>query len=419
MSKVAPEVTVTHFVAPQVSESIGRLVYSWEVWKLKVVADRVKEEGTAELWFYIGPALLHTTKVNLMSTSTMGQVGHRMEKHAEGLPWTQILTYITAKTMEFTRRGEPGVVIVPCLETPKKPKYYVAPVIMEGVPNVIFGDKGMAKTTLALACLGLASMGCQQSSFGLHANNPVKGDLLDCESTQDLTDFTISRLITGDTVPYFHLPYLHGRLPLADDIERIGNFLHDNNTELVVIDSLGSAAGNDRFDSSGKASALRFFEALRQLNLTSLIIAQNAKSEEGKKTIYGSTYFTYYSRNIFELRGKKDDVDKSLHCLLMHQEGNYSGRFEPLAFHLTYSDETITIESEEVSVSGLLGKMSQTSELLDFLKDGSKTTAAIADALGISGDQARVVANRAAKRNLIFSPGMGIWSLTVKDVTVT
>ena len=56
--------------------------------------------------------------------------------------------------------------------------------------------------------------------------------------------------------------------------------------------------------------ALRVFAALRYLSRTSLIIAQTSKNDEGKKSMFGSTYFQYYSRNIFELKKSVDVCDK-------------------------------------------------------------------------------------------------------------
>lgn len=762
---------------PVVSESIGRVTYLWKDLSLRIVADRITETGIAELWFYRTDtqALMHTTKANLLSTPTMNQIAKRMTGHSTEIPWPQILTYITAQTMEFSRRGEPGSIISPNLETVKHPGYFISPIIMCGVPSVIYGDKGVNKTTLALACLGLVSLGCKQTNFGLYASRQGNAALLDWESTRDLTEYTLGRLISGDTVPYFDLPYLRCRQPLAEDIDRISNFLASNKIELIAIDSLGQAAGGDKYDSAGKASALRFFEALRQLNVTSLIIAQNAKGEDNKKTIYGcysadtevltdsgwkrhadildndliicydpdakclrqdhftkrweydydgkllhinhkatealvtpnhkvltsnhgeitaeglnhfinpayklpyntpfkhrgshhygrhqkrfrlvpntkwldmpaflqflgyfisegslnrgqtsltqtegetlekmkeclnqlgfpfteqktkrkegwkpcsqlniaadagqrnsqfthsimkcsrrpkynqqhllvtwlkdncgegaahkhlpslvwalprrhqqtlldaliegdghlyeagfsvyttiskqladdiqrlsmligygsqiatrqrgnyqlqyelliskasrktitinprrnteyipykgkvfcltvptgyyvtryngrvailgnSTFFTYYSRNIFELKGQKDEQHSDeMHIVLLHQEANYSSRHKPLGFCLSYTEDAISIVSEDASSSGILERMSRTSALLDFLKDGAKTRAGIADALEISANQATVILNRAAKRGLVVSLGSGLWGLKLKE----
>ncbi len=407
---------------PKIDESIGRLTYLWPDLALKVVADRITDAGTAELWFYnnngTGDTLLHTTKANLLSTSTMAGIAKRMKSHSEDVPWIPVLTCISAKTMEYSRRGEPGVVIEPSESEAVHPGYYIEPVIMKGVPNIIYGDKGVNKTTSCLTMLGIIALGSDDSSTGLISLNSAKVAMLDWQANKELTSYTVSRLVLGDTITWFALPYLRCKQPLADDIDRIANFLHDNQTQVVLIDSLGQAAGSDKFDTSGKGAALKFFEALRQLNLTSLIIAENAKGEEtGRKTIFGSTYFTYYARNIFELRGKQDEMNENeMHIALFHQESNYSKKYQPLGFNLTYTDSTIKIASEPVSLSAFLERASQMKALLEFLSEGAKTRQSVSQKLGVSLKHAGVLLNRAKNRELVISLGSGMWGLISKHL---
>lgn len=409
------------FTNPEVTEAIGKLVFSWPKMELKVIADRITDAGTAELWFYhlnsTGDALLHTTKANLLSTSTMGQISKRMAQHSEDIPWQQVLTYISAHTMELQRRGEPEVVIEPDLENITHPGYFVEPIVLKNSPSVIYGDKGVNKTTLCLALLGLIATNYPDSPSGLFPTEQTNVGLLDWEANQSLTKFTLARLIKGGTIPFFKLPYLRCQQTLADDIERIANFIRQYDIKVILIDSLGQAAGSDKFDSAGKGVALKFFECLRKLNVTPLIIAQNAKSEtENKKTIYGSVYFTYYARNIFELKAKVDELNEdSIHLALLHQESNYSKRYSPLGFRLDYTDTTIKIESEPISISEFLEKASQTKALLEFLRDGAKSVKAISTELGLSDNRARVLLSRSKKRGLIINLGSGMWGLAITE----
>ncbi len=412
---------MSEFVKPEVTESIGRLTYLWKDFDLKVVADRITDAGSAELWFYksngTGDALLHTAKANLLSTTTMGAIGKRMAGHNADVPWTPILTCISSTTMEYSRRGEPGVDIEPTAEEVVHPGYYIQPIVMKGVPNIIFGDKGINKTTLCLTATGLIWLGCDDSDCGLVANESAKVAMLDWQSSEGLTRYTISRLIKGGTLPWFSLPYLRCKQSLTDDIDRIANFLHDKKAQVVLMDSLGQAAGSgDKFDASGKRAAIQFFEALRQLNITTLIIAENSKGEDTeKKSIFGSTYFNYYGRNIFELRGKQDELDEDqMHISLFHRESNYSKKYQPIGFNLSYTDSTIKIVSEPVSLSSFLERASQTKSLLEFLKDGAKSRQAIAQTLGTSNNRTNVILNRAKNRGLIVNLTSGMWGLATE-----
>lgn len=405
------------WIEPSVTPAINRLSYRWDSLDLLIEADRITDVGQAELWFYHANGatphkLLHIAKTNLLSSSTMTQLAKRMATHSEDIPWTQVLTYITKTTMEYQRRGEPGVTLQPVSAEVLRPAYYIDPVVMKGVPNVLFGEKGVNKTTLALAMLGLILVGYEGSPCGLMPSGTGKVAMLDWEANQELTNYTVARLIEGETILYYELPYLRCKQTLVDDIDRIGNFLHDNEVDVVLIDSLGQAAGSDKFDSSGKASALRFFEALRQLNITSLIIGQTAKGEEKQRTIFGSTYFTYYSRNIFELKSKQDELDDSqAHLALFHQESNYSKKHQPLGFLCSYTETSIAMGSESVSVSEFLEKASQTKDIIEFLKTGAKTRHAVALELGMSDNQTSVQLNRLARRKLVINLGSGMWGV--------
>ncbi len=407
---------------PKVEESIGRLTYLWADYDLKVIADRITDAGTAELWFYhtnsTGDSLLELAKINLLFRPSKTAIEKKMANPRDDIPWAQIVTYISKTAMEYTRRGEPGVMIEPSEGGAVHPGYYIEPVIMKGVNNTIYGDKGSNKTTIGLTMLGIIALGSMESECGLIAPDPAKVAMLDWEVNDKLTNYTLSRLISGQSIPWYPLPYLRCKQPLIDDIDRIANFLHDNHADVVMIDSLEQAAGSDRFDSSGKGAALKFFEALRQLNITALIIGQNAKNEEGKKSIFGSTYFTYYSRNIFELRGKQDDLDENqMHVALFQQESNYSKKYRPMGFNLTYTDSTIKIVSESVSLSAFMERASKTKELLEFLSDGSKSLSAITEELELPNNRVRTLLSQLKKRKLVVNLSSGMWGRGIENVT--
>ena len=410
---------------PEVNPGIGRIDYFWSAMELLVIADRISDAGSAELWFYHRngktQSLLHTAKVNLLSTATMTQVAKRMKEHSADVPWREVLTCISSSTMEIQRRSEPGAILKPFSAERLKPQYYIEPLLMKRVTNIIFGEKGSNKTTLALTILGLLTIGVSEpndSPSGLVASAPARSGILDWEGTEDLTNYTLARLVEGQTIPYIELPYLHCRQKLTDDIEHIANFVLDKKLEVVLIDSLGAAAGSDKFDSAGKGAALNFFEALRLLNVTSLVIGQTAKNEEGKKTIYGSTYFTYYSRNIFEVKKIREVKDgNDLHIAVIHTESNYSRKYKPLGFHLNYTDTTILVEAEEVTYSDLKERVKSDDLIIEFLELENKlcSVRSIAEAIEKSDNATRVLLSRLKTKDKVVNPSTGLWGLPVHN----
>lgn len=361
------------------------------------------------------PAFIFNFTSDIRRKSTIKSLS---EKYPEWKPeiWLEVIDELCRQIDNLSRGGEDWSIIQPTISEVKHPGYYIEPVIMKGMPNIIFGDPEVAKTTIALTMLGLIANGIDDSETGLIATTSAKVALLDWENDKNTTDFTLSRLVNGMTLPYFEPLYQRCTHPFADEIERIGNFVDATKPKVIAIDSLGMAAGSLRFDSSGKEAALRMFEALRQFpGITWLIIAQNAKSEEGKKTIFGSIFYHYGARNVFQLKRSKDQFNKDeLIVALLHEKSNFSGHYPPIGLRLTYTDSTIGIEHTEANMSQFMDRVSLTKDLLDFLKTGARPVKAIADELGMTDNRVRVMLSQLKKRKLVINLGSGLWGATIE-----
>lgn len=420
------------FTKPVVNEAINKLVFQWPTYDLRLIANRIDDKGVAELWVYHsngnGDQLLHSASVNLLSTTTMERVEKRLQKNSTDIPWMEVLTYVAKTAIEYQRSGEPGEIIKPYPGAVEHPGYYIEPILLKGLPTIIHGEKGINKTTLGLTMLGLLynsvndphglrdDNGDFTNPSGLIANEQARVGILDWENDKNTTIYNISNLIRAKTVPYFEPAYLRCSLALSDDIDRIGNFIMDKKLDVILIDSLGQAAGSEQFDQAGKRAALRFFESLRRLRITSLIIGQEAKNEEGKKSIYGSVYYRYYARNIFELKGKKDVMNPSiLHTALLHTDANFSKLYDPMGFRTTYSENGTYLEQEPVRLSEFIEKISQTKSIVDFLKGGSATVADIATAIGTKKDSCQVQLNRLLEKDEVVKLGQGLWGLKYEE----
>ena len=83
---------MTDIREPEITEGIGSVEYLWPDFGLEIAAQRLKDEGRAELWFFSkngtgNRKLLHVTEVNLLATSTMSGLAKRMERHGEYNLW--------------------------------------------------------------------------------------------------------------------------------------------------------------------------------------------------------------------------------------------------------------------------------------------------------------------------------------------
>ena len=403
---------------PEVTKTLSGYEFNWAEDKLAIDVRRLRLHSDGRLTADIGIKLGKngqkepTFSFNFSSANTRKQLVKQLDEKYPEWTWLPIVDELARQVQDLATKGEDSHIIKPTTSDVKHPGYYIESVIVKGVPNVIYGDKGVNKTTLALMMLGIVAVDDRDSSTGLSAQSAGRVGILDWENNRDLTDYTLSRLVMGETIPYFELPYLSCTLPLADDMERIGQFIVENKIDLLLIDSLGEAAGSERFDSAGKGSALRIFAALRSFpGLTTLIIGQNAKDDTGKKTIYGSTYFTYYARNIWRIQAAKDQTGDDKRIALIHEESNFSRKSEPIGFNLSFTDDSITIIPAVVSVSQIYERANQTKTILDFLKSGAKTVMAIATEIDSSRNGTQSLLSKLKTRELVINIGAGMWAL--------
>jgi len=137
----------------------------------------------------------------------------------------------------------------------------------------------------------------------------------------------------------------------------------------------------------------------------------------GKTAIQGnSTYYTYYSRNVFRLqRSKAKFEDDEMKVALIHEESNYSALSNPTGFRIAYTKETISIVQEAASISEYLKGANQTKTLLDFLKSGAKTVSAIGVELDASDNRTRSLLSKLKSRGLVINLGSGMWGAVTEQ----
>jgi len=354
---------------------------------------------------------LPAAQFNFSAPRTRTELVNNLKEKNDTIPWREIIDYLCREVQERAWVGEPGETIEITDETELvKPSYLLEPFLMKSVPSVIFGEKGVHKTILSLLFSICVYLPWTDNPFGLKTNShkSVVG-ILDWESDRHLTMFNVQRLLKGHGLTYCQINYRRCKLPLPDDVEQISGFLDDKECDVILIDSLGAACGGDLMKPE---PALRLFEALRYLSRTSLIIAQTSKNDEGKKSMFGSTYFQYYSRNIFELKKSVDVCDKDeTKVALFHNEGNYSGKYDPIGFRLNFTSDSIKVARESVTYGEFLEKINRQQMLLEILKDGPLSNAEIADKLQVSQANVRMTTKRLSDKKKICKTESGLWGL--------
>lgn len=403
---------------PAIAEGIGFINYAWPDLGLRVLAERVTDEGSAELRFYLAKgsseSLLHTTRVNLLATPTMNSLAKRLEKNSQDLLWTDILTYITGKTMEIVRRGEPAVEIWPSEDDDLTPSYLLEPILYLNHPAVIFGDYGSLKSLFALATAYIVQLPYHDNDLGLIT--PTESTLclyLDYEDDPSSFRRRWSALERGFSKGAMPILYRRMTGTLSDSIEQLQRIIHDKNISLIIVDSLGPAARGNLNDPE---PAIKYHAALRQLGITSLTLAHTSKDQFTKKrTIFGSVFFTNLARSVWECKAEQETGEDEAVISLKHTKANLSRLHPPLGYRFTFEDKAIRIEKTDLRDTGLSGELPLSWQIKNLLREGSLTMREITEALGKGEDTIKTTLSRMARKEELVKLPEHNWGLKARE----
>ena len=359
--------------------------------------------------------LLVPTKANFSSEQTRQRLANQLsEKLDLEIEWREFLDDLTQRVQQLARAGDPAVEVFPDTDSPP-PEQLLQGLIYKGVQNIIFGEKGVLKSTLAYLLGMCVTLPWRDNPLDLSVpDKSVKALVLDWETDENIFRYCVSRLQRGMAIPLCSLHYRRCALPLTDDIEAVQKHIADTGTDLLIIDSLGAAAGGERGELKGSEAALNFNTAVRKLKRTSLVIGQTSKADaDGKrKTIFGSTYFTYYARNILELCAGHDDYGDTQHLALFHRECNLGKKMAPMGLRVQFNaDGSINIERESVSVAEFSQKVSVGMRILEALKQGAMTSRQLTDYLEVGRNTVDQALKRLRVNHKVIDTGDKKWGL--------
>jgi len=330
-------------------------------------------------------------RLNLTSQQARNTITKRLnDAHIiENLDWAELINTICSETLKLHRQGEP-VRELWTSEDIKRPEYLLEPILFKGLPTIIYGEKAAFKSGIGLIAYTCLTLPWHDNPIGFTTpQKSVKTLYLDWEADYNIAQWNLKRIVEGMELGDFPLYYRHAALPLVNDIEQIQNKMAEINAEAVIIDSLGPAVGGDL---NKPEQALEFTTGVRQLKCTALIIAQTSKDKESKhKSVYGSTFFEYYARNIFELRKNSEEGEDEINIALFNTYCNLAKKHKPMGFKVSFqdNDSKIFIEQEDAkTIPEFLERHGTTTRILDLLRGGKLTTKEIIDKLEISRSNA-------------------------------
>lgn len=336
---------------PDITYGISRNVFEWKELELSVTIDRITDEGRAELYFYhnngSGKKLLHMGNANLLSSTMQREFIKALSTRGLELDWQTILTYISRDTIAHLREGE-SVVWLGEEHGKKAPEYLLPPLFVKNVANIIYADRSSAKSLFAILVDISLTLPWHDNNLGLKIKpkDIHKVLYLDWEGDAEMMGWQKECILRGIGIEWCDIPYLHCSRSLAQDIMYIQNKIADIEADVVIIDSLGMAVGDDL---NLTKPAFAFYAALRQLPVTSLIIAHTSKDINARrKTVYGNAYYENEARSIWEITKKQALGSNELTITLNHRKPPpFAGYHEPLAWRFIFEGNKTFIETCE------------------------------------------------------------------------
>lgn len=338
-----------------ISRSLGNYTLEFADLGICVEVERLSDKGIGEAAFWYNGngdrKLLHRSNINLLSTQTCNQLVKRLSGNAK-VDWATVLTYVTSLTLDEVRRGEPAVTIA-TTDKVTRPRYLIYPLVIEGQPNFIYGPGGTGKSNFAIYIATCLTLPWHDNPLKLKTiEEPTSVLYLDWETTQAEITWRLKSLQEGMGLATYTIEYRRCSRPLSAEIEAIKKVVAEKSIKCVIVDSVAAACGGELKDAE---PALRFFESLRGLNLTSILIAHTPKEtfNSAGKEVYGSVFFTNYGRNNWELKKEQEVGDEELTMGLFHRKSNMSKLHKPIGCRFRFSDNSMAIEPADLKESGL------------------------------------------------------------------
>jgi len=310
---------------------------------------------------------------------------------------------------------------------PEAQTYIVQGRIPEKYPTLLYGDGGNFKSFVALyhcICIaaGLPCLGAEVEQ-GPTAYLDYE---LDSEETLRRA-YRLSRGL-GLSRPPEDLYYNRGLQPLPVILDSLAEHQRESGFRLLVVDSLGPAAGDD--PESARA-VIPLFQALRGLSTAHLLVDHQSKAQTGDKyegkTPFGSVYKFNLSRSVFQARKVADDAANHRSGLLLrHTKHNFGPKEPDQALWVCWDRDAIRFEqASEGDREGFEVVLSTEELVVEALADGSFLTneqlaEATDKAIGTIGNtlrglqrQGRVeVARKEGKRNVYRLAVVGVPDVT-------
>jgi hypothetical protein len=251
-------------------------------------------------------------------------------------------------------------------------------------PSILFGDGGAAKSLLALYLAG---------RMAEHGHRVL---LADWELEAQDHRIRFGHLF-GDTLPAA-VYYTRCARPLTRDIDRLRRIIRRYAIDYAICDSVGFAT-HEAPETS--ASALAYFQAVRQLGIGTMSVAHINRSDTGDQKPYGSAFFHNSARATWFVKATESSAGVTLG--IFNRKNNLGERQAPFALNVTFGDRVIIRPAEIASVEHLRQQVPLRQRLHVLLRGGARSRTEIVEEFDdVKADSIRRTLDREIKARRII-----------------
>ena len=368
-----------------------------------------------------GPTILRQASFTFTAIRTRNEWVKALNDRLPMDDWDSRLEKLCRLVTKHIERGEDAVRISIAGEKTEPPKHMVYPIILEDLPTIIFGHHGSAKSLTALMLGYLALAGPDAGRLlDFEVHRQAKGVLyLDWEMERKYMSYRLEQidkaLQLGVLDNYYYRRCLR---PIAMDAERIRASVIECGADLLIVDSIGPAAGGEL---NSPESAVQFFGAIREIGITALILGHTSKANAGtsRATVFGSGFFENLARSIWEIRADASESDGCVDVAMIHKKNNFGPKAPAIGFRAIF-DKVAGTKIQPIQAMDVLGAesaMTISTRIYELLsQDGVMSAPQIAMALDEPQNRVRAALSRMRDRGHAAKQGGrgGKWVATTQ-----
>ena len=287
-------------------------------------------------------------------------LANRLEKRTgEGpdaaVDWRSMLDGICSRILVAQRAG-PDLKTIG-LDDESVTNWLIDGLVEEHQTTSIYGDGEVGKSWQALgACVSLATG--EEIIPGWRPTRRGRGLYLDWETDQETMNRRVRMICRGAGVPYTPIGYVACDGPLIDQLEWLIERVHDEQIDLLVVDSVEAAMAGSRSDGGDmNDTASKINQVLRKVGKSALLIdhvnAQSAASKGLAGKAYGSIFKRNWVRMSYELKRVHEGGEGDKHLGVYCTKRNNGPRWDAFGLRWTINDELSAWAREEITEPAL------------------------------------------------------------------